>query len=86
MAIKHTFISRDGTTTANLTPVKAIRQKCLDCSCWSFNEVTKCAFTTCALYPFRFGKNVGGNWGNRKGNPGALKKYRRDKNKTAHST
>ncbi len=42
----------------NLTnPVKAIRAKCLDCSCDSAEEVRKCPVTECALYPFRFGKN-----------------------------
>lgn len=38
-------------------PVKAIRQKCLDCSGWSYTEVEQCPLTECALYPFRFGKN-----------------------------
>lgn len=38
-------------------PVKAIRQKCLDCSGWSQTEVAQCPLTECALYPFRFGKN-----------------------------
>ncbi len=38
-------------------PVKAIRAKCLDCSCDSADEVRKCPVTDCALYPFRFGKN-----------------------------
>lgn len=38
-----------------LTPIKAIRQKCLDCSCWSNKEVKLCPHTTCVLYPYRFG-------------------------------
>lgn len=38
-------------------PVKAIRAKCLDCSCDSIEEVKNCPITSCALYPFRFGKN-----------------------------
>jgi len=38
-------------------PVKAIRQKCLDCSGWSYTEVELCPLTECSLYPFRFGKN-----------------------------
>lgn len=38
-------------------PVKAIRSKCLECSCGSSNEVKLCPITDCALYPFRFGKN-----------------------------
>lgn len=40
-----------------LTPLKAIRAKCLDCMCDSSNEVKLCPITDCSLYPFRFGKN-----------------------------
>jgi len=39
------------------SPVKAIREKCLDCSCGQTNEVRNCPVVNCALYPFRFGKN-----------------------------
>lgn len=39
-----------------LTPMKAIRAKCLECSCGSSNEVRLCEVTTCPLYDFRFGK------------------------------
>lgn len=43
---------------ANLkNPVKAIRAKCLDCSCGQVKEVELCPITDCALYPFRFGRN-----------------------------
>jgi len=49
-----------------LTPLKAIRQKCNDCSCWQPKEVRLCSHTDCALYSYRFGHNpnrrgVGGN-------------------------
>jgi hypothetical protein len=47
---------------SNISPLKAIRLKCLDCSCGSAPEVRACVFTECSLYPFRFGKNP-----NRKG-------------------
>lgn len=40
-----------------MTPLKAIREKCLDCCCGSAKEVKLCELTTCALHPFRFGKN-----------------------------
>lgn len=40
-----------------LTPIKAIRAKCLDCSCGSANEVKLCPITECPLFPYRFGKN-----------------------------
>lgn len=39
------------------SPVKAIREKCLDCCCGSANEVKLCPSEKCALHPFRFGKN-----------------------------
>ena len=38
-------------------PVKAIREKCLDCCCGSVIEVKECACPDCPIYPFRFGKN-----------------------------
>lgn len=38
-----------------MTPMKAIRAKCLDCSCGSSNEVKKCPITKCPLYPYRTG-------------------------------
>lgn len=47
----------DNTLTKPTSPLKAIRAKCLDCSCNQINEVKLCPVTNCALYPFRFGKN-----------------------------
>lgn len=40
-----------------LTPIKAIREKCLNCVCGSAHEVKLCPCNDCSLYPFRFGKN-----------------------------
>lgn len=40
-----------------MSPVKAIRQKCLECGEGSANEVKLCPVECCPLYPFRFGKN-----------------------------
>ncbi len=37
------------------TPIKAIRAKCLDCCCGSFNEVRECTVTGCSLHPYRMG-------------------------------
>jgi hypothetical protein len=34
---------------------KAIRQKCLDCTCWQEAEIRRCTAQDCALYPFRMG-------------------------------
>ena len=38
-------------------PLKAIREKCLDCCCDNAAEVRKCVDTDCALWPFRMGTN-----------------------------
>lgn len=38
------------------SPVKAIRAHCLDCA-YTAQEVKLCPIVSCALYPFRFGKN-----------------------------
>lgn len=39
-----------------LTPIKAIRKKCLDCCCYQHLEVRLCPVNDCALHPYRFGK------------------------------
>ena len=38
-----------------LTPIKAIRAKCLDCCCDSKNEVRLCSIKNCPLHPYRMG-------------------------------
>lgn len=38
-----------------VTPIKAIRAKCLDC-CYNAHEVKMCVSIKCPLHPFRFGK------------------------------
>jgi hypothetical protein len=38
------------------TPLKAIRKKCLDCSCWQHKEVRKCTVIDCPIYPYRLGR------------------------------
>ena len=37
---------------AKLTPIRAIRKKCLDCCCGQQAEVRSCMIKTCALYPY----------------------------------
>jgi len=50
----HTFKDgKGGLKTKELTPLKAIRAKCLDCSGGSAQEVRKCPVKTCPLWPFR---------------------------------
>ena len=38
-----------------LTPIKAIRTKCLECCCGQVKEVRECVVKNCALYPYRMG-------------------------------
>lgn len=45
-----------------MTPLKAIRAKCLECSNDQPKEVKLCSISKCDLFEFRFGKNP-----NRKG-------------------
>lgn len=44
-------------TELKLTPVKAIRAKCLDCCCDQRDEVKLCPVKTCPLWAYRLGKN-----------------------------
>jgi len=39
-----------------MTPIKAIRAKCLDCSCGEKKEVRLCPIERCPLWPYRMGK------------------------------
>lgn len=40
-----------------MTPVKAIRAKCLDCCCDQSAEVRLCRSEDCPLWPYRMGHN-----------------------------
>lgn len=40
-----------------MTPIQAIRAKCLDCCCGQVNEVKLCPAERCPLHQFRLGKN-----------------------------
>ena len=39
------------------SPIRAIRNKCLDCTCNSPKEVEACPIKACPLWAFRFGRN-----------------------------
>lgn len=39
-----------------MTPMKAIRAKCLDCCCGQVQEVRLCPCADCPLYPYRMGR------------------------------
>lgn len=45
---------------AKLTPLKAIRAKCLDCTAGQFIEIRLCTCTECPLYEYRMGKRPKG--------------------------
>lgn len=72
-----------------LTPRKAMRAKCLECSAGSANEVKLCPMVDCALWPYRIGRGIcrdpegkvvdTGERGNRRGNAEALQKARESK-------
>ena len=38
------------------TPIKAIRKKCLDCTCGQVKEIRLCPVVSCACWPYRFGR------------------------------
>jgi hypothetical protein len=40
-----------------MSPLKAIRTKCFDCSYYQLNEIRLCEATGCPLWPFRAGKH-----------------------------
>lgn len=42
-----------------LTPIRAIRKKCLDCLGGHYKEVRQCSSTDCTLHPYRMGKRPG---------------------------
>lgn len=53
-----------------LSPLKAIRSKCLDCMCGQAREVQMCPSEDCSLYVFRYGKNPSRSGiGNKGANP-----------------
>lgn len=41
---------------ARLTPLRAIRYKCLDCMVGSAHEVELCVCPDCSLFEYRFGR------------------------------
>lgn len=39
-----------------LTPIKAIRAKCKDCTNNQYLEIRECKLKNCSLWPYRMGK------------------------------
>lgn len=50
------ILSKNGPKVVDLNRRKAIRERCLNCSCWIPSELTNCGFSDCSLHPFRSGK------------------------------
>lgn len=50
-----------------LTPLKAIRAKCIDCTNKQYTEIKECPVTNCSLHPYRHGKRPRKDIGNTKG-------------------
>lgn len=40
-----------------LRPMRAMREKCLDCCCGQVAMVKDCPITGCAIWPYRFGRD-----------------------------
>lgn len=57
-----------------MSPLKAIREKCLDCMGGSHAGVRRCAIPQCSLYEYRFGNNP--SLKGKRGDGQALRKYR----------
>ena len=38
-----------------MTPMKAIRLKCVDCCCHQLKEIRLCRIKDCSLWPYRMG-------------------------------
>ena len=43
-----------------ITPLRAVREKCYDCSAGSWPDVANCEIPECPLWPLRLGKRVAG--------------------------
>jgi len=39
-----------------MTPIKAIRKKCLECCCNHYKQIRLCSSCDCSLHPYRLGK------------------------------
>lgn len=48
-----------GKVMKKLTPIRAIRAKCLDCSCGQPSEIRNCVIPECPLFTYRFERNPG---------------------------
>jgi hypothetical protein len=56
VAIFHKILTKHGVVKKSLTPMKAIREACMQCSNWQYIEITRCPANDCALWLYRLGK------------------------------
>lgn len=68
-----------------LTPMKAIRAKCLDCCCGSSEEVKLCPCEDCPLHEYRFGHKPYVNHEMTPARLAALQKLQDSRKKTANA-
>ena len=54
--MKQKILSKTGFKISNTNRRKAIRERCLNCSCWVPSEVSNCNHSDCPLYPYHTGK------------------------------
>jgi len=54
--VKVSILGKNGLKVVDLNRRKAIRERCLNCTGWSYKEVVDCIFSDCPLYPFRIGR------------------------------
>ena len=55
MSNKQVVDTKDGIQEVDLTPIRAIRLKCMDCCCFDWAEVRECELTECSLHSYRMG-------------------------------
>ena len=57
LSIKHKIYNKKGElVTKELTPMKAIRLRCLWCKDYSSGDVHSCGYKHCPLWPYRMGR------------------------------
>ena len=54
--MKVVILGKNGLKKVDINRRKAIRERCLNCTGWSYMEVTSCEYADCPLYLFRSGK------------------------------
>jgi len=52
MAVKHKILTKNGVYERTLTPMTAIRAKCMECSNFQYSEINRCPVTDCALWVY----------------------------------